>query len=613
MLEVALTASGVEVPDRTAGQLLGTFVLLVVAAVALVVLYRKNRFAGLEGRAREHKEALLESLRTQTPATVRVPARADVADYREEVATALERAQARARGDADPDPDYTTLREATGSVLAALADATADSRVRRLFPDRLTAVLAALAVTIVTFGAPAVSTDGVVTVLESGDLSVGGGIGALGDATIALTDYGLEALSAFPFAGRVAELALAVGVLVGSVLYEFWFLSAALAALGWAFLYRLGEHVGEDRHERLYGRRELSLAVAKPIAAVYLAGVVPTALGTAAGAETVGAVTGLAFAALLSVYYLAAAGISAASRVAEHTNATLPIRYDEYTIGPLSVSIPRLERSRTESLGFDDPESAAVWSEVDGEGDDEGAPDLVLDSTTLAINEAFDVAYDPFEAATALEDRLDATDEPWRGPPTDWGLAAYLVCRRAFAATAAVLAPLPLVYLGSGVSSGAYLSVASSLVSGHVVGLLVPVALLAGIGYLAYLARDSYDDVRDAVTEALTRQSVRMAMFQRGLTVGAGLLSGTVLWAFSQSYLVTPIGAVVLGGLVYHGYAAADRATYRLDVFGRDGPARQSVLIQAYALEDADGTEHLVTQVGSDYRLSRDSATELVA
>lgn len=62
--------------------------------------------------------------------------------------------------------------------------------------------------------------------------------------------------------------------------------------------------------------------------------------------------------------------------------------------------------------------------------------------------------------------------------------------------------------------------------------------------------------------------------------------------------MFTPIGVVVLGGLVYHGYAVADRATYRLDVFDRDSPARQSVLIQAYTLEDADDTEHLVTQAG---------------
>lgn len=96
------------------------------------------------------------------------------------------------------------------------------------------------------------STDGVVAVLESSDLSFGGSVGTVGTATITLAETGLEALAAFPFASDVAALALAAGILAGRVLFEYWFVSAAVAAAGWLFLYRLGQRVSADRHDRLY-------------------------------------------------------------------------------------------------------------------------------------------------------------------------------------------------------------------------------------------------------------------------------------------------------------------------------------------------------------------------
>lgn len=572
-----LTASGVEVPDRTSGQLFATALLVVACLVGLAVLYRRNRFANLPRAQARHKAALLGALRDRKPATVRIPATADVTDYREDVQAAIQRARDRAAGQRVRD-DHTTLREATASVLAALSRGLAGSRLRGLFPDRLTTALAVLAVTIAAFGAPAVSSSRVAETLTRGEtVGLWEFVSLVGDATLAVGGLALETVTAFPYAGTVAGILLAAALLTGQALFRYWYVSATVAAAGWLFLYWLGQRVGPERHGRLYGRREVSWVVVKPLAAVWVAGAVPATLGSLTGFGEAGAVVGLLFAAVVGFYVGAVAVIDVAGRVLAAADG--PVRVlERHTPAFLVWLRAALERRRG--------------------ADDEPGP--VLEP----------LAYDPTVAADELAARLDETDHPWPGT-TDWPLAAYLVCRRAFAVAAVVLAPLPVAYLVTGVTDGGYATVAGALFSGTPVGIAVLVAMLAGLGWLAWLARDAAGDVRDALTEAAARQSLRMAIFQRGLTIGAVVLSGGLLWAFSQSYWVPVVGGLVIGLAVWHGYSLVDRAAYRLDLFGRED-ARTSVLVQAYALPDADGDEHLVVQIGSDHRTSRDSVAALV-
>lgn len=530
--EIILTASGVEVPDRTPGQYWMTVLLVIGFVAGLIIAYKRTGFSKLPRAQRQHKSALLGSIRNGTPETVRIPRGANVDDYREDLQAAFDRAFDRARGgESEHDPDRVTIREATVTVGLELYDAV----------DRLPTIpraarrVGVLAVLVTVFGALAVSTETIVRLLTA-DRQTPGLTALLADAaalTQSVVSAVTNALATFPGGALLAELLFAYTLLAATLAYHHWYLFTVVLVAGAVAITALDRRVPDDLETRLYEhRRTLALETVGAVVTVWLVGVVPAGVGAVIGT------------------------VSAAGR---------------------SVSV--------EAIG------AAI-----------GALFAVgLTTVFVAV------------AVKSLSQRLrHAATIDWDGGP-DALVASYLVARYCAVGVALMAAPFVPVYAAAAILEGRVFEVLAALVAADALTQLVVVTVLAAVvASVAYVARDARGDVRDALTETLARQSIRVAIFQRGLTVGAFIVAYGVVWAFTRSYVLAPVGATILAVAVYAAYEGVDRAAYRLELFGRDAEAQQSVLLQAYAAEDADGTLHPVAKIGTDYRTSRASIDETV-
>ncbi|SDJ33380.1 hypothetical protein SAMN05216226_102173 [Halovenus aranensis] len=200
--------------------------------------------------------------------------------------------------------------------------------------------------------------------------------------------------------------------------------------------------------------------------------------------------------------------------------------------------------------------------------------------------------------------RHAATIDWDEGP--DLLVAGYLVTTYVGLGLALVAAPLVPAYLAAIFVQGAAVEILAAL---FMADALVQVGLLAVVlavcGGIAYVARDQWDDVHAAVSEALSRQAVRLALFRRGTTIGAGLFAFALLYALLRSAVLALAGALLFGAVVHAGYVIVDRAAHRLSLVGDADPRGRGALIQCYALPDADEDYHLVAKVGSEYRVSR--------
>lgn len=522
MLEILLdSAVGVEVPERTTAQFLLTLILVALFAIALAVLYRRNRWAYLPEEHREHKMELLGQLRHVRPATVRIPATEAVEEYETEVRDSIDRARARAAG-RDVSAGRVSLREAVGAVHSSLRSDLDGREVHRLIPDRLTAALAALAVSIVVLGGTSRSGEALVSALESTS-DWGSLLESVSAVTSGAVDAVTQAALAFPFVGDLALGAALVALLIGRLLFEWWWLSALIAGSAWLLLAHARQEAGDDLDVRLYDRVELLRGVGGAVALVWLAGALPSVIGAQAGLETAGNVVGLGLATIIAGYVVVTAARDVWCRVGEHTGV------------------------------------------------------------------------------------LDGED----GRRADWGLARYLLLRRAAFAAAVVLAPLPVVYVASGILTGAYQEIIST-VGVVATSLVVLWCVVAVVAVIWNLTEDVHEDIEIALSEALSRQAIRAAVIGRGLTVGTATVSAAITWGWTRSLLGVAIGTTILTLLVWRGYNLVDRLAYEHDLFPDDEETRRPVLIQTYALEDADGGEHLVVQMGSDLQTTRESVDDLV-
>ncbi|PCR88701.1 hypothetical protein [Natrinema ejinorense] len=523
-----LQGVGVEVPDKTPGQLWLTAIMVLLGVVALAVVYRRHKFAKLPADQREHKSTLLGEIRRQTPETVRIPAHGDIETYREPVREAFERVQARVRGEADVhDPDRVTIREATAAVVGEIHAATGS---RFDFVPRAARRIGTLAVLVATFGAVAVSTDALVAVLTSESTSLD--LETLLDVAVSLTQAVItapvDAVRLFPGGELLSNLVFAYGVLAATMAYEHWYLLSLALAIGAVAITALDMQVPDSIETRLYYHREtLALETVGAVAAIWTVGVIPAGIGRAIGAvgidfAAVGAGVGFVLAALVTAF---------CGRVAAHS----------------------LRKRLRHAATIDWP----------------AGPDRIV--------------------------------------------GAYLLVRYCAVGLALMIAPFVPVYAAVIIADGRLFDVLAALWVASVptkLALVVPLLLAAGV--LAYTARHAADDVQDALVESFARQSVRVAILQRGLTIAAGLLSFGLVWAFTRSLVLALLGAVVLSLLIYGAYELIDRAAYRLDLFGDRGRTRRGVLVQAYAVDDADGTRHLIAKVGTNHTVSRETLAETV-
>ena len=93
------------------------------------------------------------------------------------------------------------------------------------------------------------------------------------------------------------------------------------------------------------------------------------------------------------------------------------------------------------------------------------------------------------------------------------------------------------------------------------------------------------------------------------------LIGGGLVYAFTSSLLITGVGAVVLGAVVYAGIAVVDRASYRARML--DGTNVQNgVLIKCYWIQDDSEDRHhvIVVERGrTQHRLSHTNLDRLLA
>ncbi|WP_337653270.1 hypothetical protein [Halomontanus rarus] len=534
MLRTLIPLANVTVPDRTAGQFWMTVLVLLLIAGAIVIFYRRNRFAHLSDEQRRQKSALLGSIHDQTPETVRIPASADVDEYREPLRAAFDRAFGRARGETDEhDPDRVTIREASTAVAGELYDAAGEH-----FPTipRAARRVGTMAILVGVLGSLAVSTDAIVAALTRDSSGLPPVVELLGDAvslTQSVIGSAVDLLMLFPGGAFLANFVFAYGMLAWTLAYQLWYVLMVGLVIGAVAITVLDRRVPDDLDTKLYQHRgTLTLETIGAVTSIWLVGVVPAGLGQLAGTATVGplslnveaalTVVGVLFAFVLTGLFLYAAGRSLVERLRH------------------AVTID--------------------WSD---------GPDSIV--------------------------------------------AAYLLARYCAVGLALVAAPLVPVYAIVILVEGRLVEVVLAFWAANISTQLLVFAFVAlCLGTVAYVARDSREDVEAALTETMARQSVRAAIFQRGVTIFAWLASYAVLWSFSRSIGLALVGSFVLAAVFYGLYDLTDRATYRLELFGRDRSAMKGLVVQAYAAEDADGELHPVAKIGDSHRISRESIGETV-
>lgn len=191
-------------------------------------------------------------------------------------------------------------------------------------------------------------------------------------------------------------------------------------------------------------------------------------------------------------------------------------------------------------------------------------------------------------------------------------MAAYIAVCRGYAILAAVAATLIPVYLVVILANGRLFDVWAAFSAGStdmkaIVGLLV-VGVLA---VLAYEIQDAWPDLRASIGHVLSSKSVRLALFGRAMPFGAVGAAYLVAFGMYQSVVLAAALALGVGALARGGYLLLMRARYQMELFETPEQTPRRILVEAYRLEDADGTERYVATINRE-RVARDSVDALV-
>ena len=288
-LAIDLSAGG-----PTAAQRLFALALVALFFIILAIVRYRFQFAGLPDDQRRQKRTLQDQRQDQDPETLRIPRGADLEDYRDQI---------RALFDAD---DTSTIEdpispvEAAGEVRSALALSYRD--LTEGIP-RLSLGMLLEAFVIFVFGSIVVlPTTYFVSLFSGGDgVTLGWVIDRSVSTTATVASTGIDLLAAFPFAQTIFALLLAVAVQAGTILYQTPAATAMLLVLAAGAVLYLEQRTGGIDYT-VYDSH-LAMVVAGLLAGfvVWIAGVLPAALGAAVGFPTIGA--GLGFV-LASVVFL---------------------------------------------------------------------------------------------------------------------------------------------------------------------------------------------------------------------------------------------------------------------------------------------------------------------
>ena len=284
-----------QTPGVTGPQVLLALLVLAFAIVLLLTAQYLTRFAGLPEEESRHASALAMQLDAKTPTRLRLPIDTNFAAKRYQIRdlwTIDETDGGHARTSDEPP----TVREALGELHTLLLERWGDNVSRfPLYSIRL----AEEAIVLLILGALAVLS---IERWESA-LSVKTPVPAVGDVvhdlhelTVWTLEAGAQLLALFPYGGVVWSLLFAHAVLLYDWLYHHWFVLAAILFIGAAVIAYLDQYVEETDARLIQDRRTVAASAATAVLGVWVAGVIPTGLGVAAGAEHFGAIIGFLFA-----------------------------------------------------------------------------------------------------------------------------------------------------------------------------------------------------------------------------------------------------------------------------------------------------------------------------
>lgn len=203
---------------------------------------------------------------------------------------------------------------------------------------------------------------------------------------------------------------------------------------------------------------------------------------------------------------------------------------------------------------------------------------------------------------------------PMPSSTVDVARIAYIIVHRVWSALAILAVPLILAYLVVLVVEGRAVRILRALLAAPPETLAIGAGvLLLGLLALAYLARETWSDVRAALSETLARQQVHAKLLGRGLPyllVGFGYV---VIYSLTQSIAIAALGAVFVGLVAIALYHLGRRARYRVELFDPEPRTPRRILVQAYPpIDDADGVERRLAVINGDVQLLRDDPETLL-
>lgn len=264
-------------------------VLLAIGLVAAVVRLRME-WAGMDAQQRAHVQQVVGGILGTDPVTQRFDGTA-IREGDLPLRNDVERLVARARGGETGQASATPVR-------VALAQAWRDVR-----PDLPAQVvrLGRLAILVAVFAPLAVSTQTLVHALQSdpGGMTLGALLTEAVDGMETVGVLAVDTAGAFPFAGSVWSLALALAITAGQWLYQQWVVVLAALVVVAVGLWWLDETDVWTRPDIQVVTPWLSwLATLGGLLAVWIVGAGIAALGSAAGVARIGNIAGFSIAAL---------------------------------------------------------------------------------------------------------------------------------------------------------------------------------------------------------------------------------------------------------------------------------------------------------------------------
>jgi len=556
----------ISVQETTPGQrLLAWTLILAIAFVAAYLLYR-TQYRGLPSRLAKAKADLTGARADTTLQSVYIPQ--DVAENPDRVAEIVNSVL-----DDDP-PDQPTLRGAAGSVRTELAQTWAPRWLA--LPPAARRVLGLGAVVLV-FGAVAVSTESLLSVLETSEPQTQPEQWPVLAVTETLAMLGTAAgwIASAPGADVVWALALTAVLTVGTWLYTHWYVVALVLFVGSTLLIWLERRLPDTHRLWAIARVQRGTKSARALAN-YLGDserseqLVPDSAQT----ETLPVAQRSLYADSETPPPSSVRWLRSLPRSGQVARVIIVAMLACWVIGLVSVGIGRVAV---------DPNERAVRY---------GAAAMLAAASVFGLAAVIAVARN--------WDRLAAV--PRRCQRATPRQQTYLIARAAVLLFTTLVSPLVPVYIAVGLTKfprliDAYLAASAGI---QALGAVVILGIAVG---LAYQARAAWGDVRSALRISAAQTSVRGAVAAQGAPIVVVGVTYALTAGLFRSIILGVICAVAAGLLARQAISLLSRARYRVSMRDRSPQPALRVVVEGAALETRDGDREWYVRVNGGTEL----------